>query len=322
MMAMRRVEGAGAEPEFMLPDAGEGFQVLPLDQAIQRLAGLISENAGDLDAAVLLADGSVEVWSALHPYRDGTTFTMALCTSTQPNEEIIWQGDVPVFFNGIVGMYVGVVDSLVYESGRAGRVKWRPAPLTSDIPKDPHLATLVAEMRKSLADVDPDLLVERRYRPPIEGLEYVGAEACAECHSREYEIWKEGPHSTALDTLEEGRQYDPDCVVCHVSDYQAVDGYVDRETTPFMAPINCEVCHGRGSAHVAAGGPVPEKEGGLHIPDPDRCVICHDEIYSPDFHYPTYWKRIRHGRGRTPDRDAPVPPERRGEGKPGPPEAF
>ena len=53
-------------------------------------------------------------------------------------------------------------------------------------------------------------------------LTYVGAAACAKCHAAEFAVWNASKHSQAYKALEAAkrpalRQYDPECVVCHVT---------------------------------------------------------------------------------------------------------
>lgn len=278
-----------------LPREGEGMRVLGPSEAVRRVAPLVKDKA---DVVVILGAGGQEIWDALSPFKDGKTFHIALCVTGKAMPGPLMQGKVPVFMTGVGGSYVGILDAVYVEDGTVRYTEWNPVELTKDIESDPELAGLVTEMRKSLEEIDPMLLIERVYGPAGDE-KYVGAQACAECHGKEYEIWSEGPHAHALDSLKEkSARYDPKCLVCHVGDYQAVDGYVSEEATPKMAPINCEVCHGRGSIHVQMGG--EGADAALVNPDPPRCIICHDYINDPDFNYATDWPKIQHGRGREP----------------------
>ena len=87
------------------------------------------------------------------------------------------------------------------------------------------------------------------------GAAYVGSEKCKRCHEREYAIWKASPHAHAYETLEKAkrpslRQYDGECVVCHVTGFEYKGGYADEKATPHLRENGCENCHGPGSHHV------------------------------------------------------------------------
>lgn len=278
-----------------LPKEGEGITVLTPFEAIRRVAPLVK---GKADVVVVLGAGGHEIWQALSPFKDGKTFHIALCVTGKAMPGPLMQGNVPIYMTGVCGTYVGVLDVVYVEDGTVRCTEWNPVELTRDVESDPELAGLVTEMRKSLKDVDPMLLVDKIYGPSNDA-KYVGAQACAQCHQKEYETWSQGPHAHALDSLKaKSAQYDPKCLVCHVSDYQAVDGYVSEEATPKMTPINCELCHGRGSVHVEMKG--TGADAALVNPDPPRCIICHDYINDPEFDYATDWPKIQHGRNREP----------------------
>lgn len=65
--------------------------------------------------------------------------------------------------------------------------------------------------------------------------ESVGAQSCATCHEKVYQIWSRGPHAKALERLAKNQQNDARCVRCHAPDQQA--GFTG---------VQCEACHGPG----------------------------------------------------------------------------
>jgi hypothetical protein len=89
---------------------------------------------------------------------------------------------------------------------------------------------------------------------------YVGdATVCKKCHKSAYEIWKDSPHSHAYKTLVEAknpslRQYDPECIGCHVTGWGYKGGFTDEVKTKLLKDNGCENCHGPCSEHVAAEG--------------------------------------------------------------------
>ena len=84
---------------------------------------------------------------------------------------------------------------------------------------------------------------------------FVGSEACKGCHSDAYKKWLKTPHSHAYKTLEDTehpklRQYDPECVVCHVVGFGYKTGFRDEPSTPKLKNVGCESCHGPASGHI------------------------------------------------------------------------
>jgi hypothetical protein len=91
-------------------------------------------------------------------------------------------------------------------------------------------------------------------------LTYIGAAQCEKCHKSEDKIWKGTPHSHALNALVNVatkptlRNFDPECVVCHVVGLRTQSGFVSVAKTPQLANVGCESCHGPGSGHAANPG--------------------------------------------------------------------
>jgi hypothetical protein len=84
---------------------------------------------------------------------------------------------------------------------------------------------------------------------------YVGSEKCKKCHEPSYKVWKDSPHSRAYSTLEKAtrpglRQYDGECVVCHVVGFAYNGGFTNEKEAPQLKDNGCENCHGPGSLHV------------------------------------------------------------------------
>jgi hypothetical protein len=91
--------------------------------------------------------------------------------------------------------------------------------------------------------------------PAFKDAKYVGSEKCKSCHKEAYKVWKASPHSRAYASLEKAqrpglRQYDGECVACHVTGFDYNTGFVSEEKTPLLKENGCENCHGPGSLHV------------------------------------------------------------------------
>lgn len=121
---------------------------------------------------------------------------------------------------------------------------------------------------------------------------FVGSAACKECHGTLHAAWKEGPHAAALEPLlEEGPEPKAECLGCHVTGAGSLTGYRGR-STPDLAGVGCESCHGPGGDHVAA--PAALRRASIYGLAPDCptcrveavCRACHDLVNDPDFHMP------------------------------------
>ena len=100
--------------------------------------------------------------------------------------------------------------------------------------------------------------------PPFGGVDratatYIGVAECASCHRTQGLQWLATPHATALNGLAAaGATHRPDCVRCHVTGASA-SGESERgasepgarEAGGRLAGVQCEACHGPGSAHAA-----------------------------------------------------------------------
>jgi len=166
----------------------------------------------------------------------------------------------------------------------------RLIPLRRSLPRDPKVA---AEMRKLDAQV---AAINLGNAPPPAPREpgrayYVGDAKCGACHKRELAFWKTTVHATAWKTLVEGgKENDYKCVGCHVTGYGEVGGTSLGHTTG-LRDVQCEVCHGPGSVHVAEKG--LEDPPAVHKETPaSTCTTCHTEQHSDTFQYQAYLRDI------------------------------
>lgn len=90
-----------------------------------------------------------------------------------------------------------------------------------------------------------------RLPPPVRpgGAKYIGAEACGNCHDKEFAFWKKTPHANAYPALsKQHKEFNLDCVSCHVTGYEKPGGTTVTHTEN-LESVQCEVCHGPGSRH-------------------------------------------------------------------------
>jgi len=94
---------------------------------------------------------------------------------------------------------------------------------------------------------------------------YVGSDRCKGCHRQAHKVWSGSHHAHAYKTLEDakfptGRQFDPECIVCHTVGFQSKTGFADAKVKGAkqiaehdfkLRDVGCENCHGPASKHVA-----------------------------------------------------------------------
>lgn len=97
--------------------------------------------------------------------------------------------------------------------------------------------------------------------------EYIGTKNCKKCHLKQYKSWETTKMATTFEVLMPGARAeqktaagldptvdyttDEACVKCHVTGYGKPGGFVDIETTPELAGVGCETCHGPGGTYVS-----------------------------------------------------------------------
>jgi hypothetical protein len=215
------------------------------------------------------------------------------------------------------GMFVGVIG---FFSDQEPRLRYQRVPLDARFKDSPEMLQLLASYQEQLKILGLEGLGVRAIPHPSGGT-FVGSQACADCHQREFDIWENTPHSWALDSLvhpgersEIPRHFDPECISCHVVGWNPqmyfpyTSGYLSLAGTPLMHNVGCENCHGPGAAHVDAetlhaNNEELLKKFRLQVRLPlneaeKKCMECHDLDNSPDFHvhgaFERYWEEVEH----------------------------
>ncbi len=117
--------------------------------------------------------------------------------------------------------------------------------------EEPKVEKKLLAYFKRVNEYNRDAFKDRKPREPAEGASrYIGVNACAVCHAEAYRFWKKTGHAGAYKTLvDEHKQFNLDCVGCHVTGYEKPGGstvtHVDK-----LENVGCENCHGPGSRHV------------------------------------------------------------------------
>ncbi|MBI5610707.1 MAG: hypothetical protein HY902_17655, partial [Deltaproteobacteria bacterium] len=169
----------------------------------------------------------------------------------------------------------------------AGRlVAYQAVGLDWSAPVDPGTEELVKAYDSKAAESAEKLAKEPA--PPVAGQpRFVGQPACLDCHTEVQEFVDHDFHTQAWKTLEnDGKTKDLDCVPCHVTGWAKPGGSAFGNLDIFKA-VQCEACHGPGSAHIAdqqgKGPPAP-----LAKVTVAACKPCHSDVHSPRFEYNRY----------------------------------
>ena len=99
-----------------------------------------------------------------------------------------------------------------------------------------------------------------------QGNAYVGSKKCRACHLKEFTSWSETRMAKSFELLKPDvaaaaktkakldpkKDYttDANCLACHTTGYGKPGGYVDMATTPDMAGVGCEMCHGAAGTYL------------------------------------------------------------------------
>lgn len=162
--------------------------------------------------------------------------------------------------------------------------------LRRSLPRDPIIAGAMKRLDKEIGAINLRTAAPPPPREPGRPY-YVGDAKCGRCHKDALSFWKKTVHASAWQTLVEGgKQNDYKCVSCHVTGYGQIGGtslgHVDG-----LRSVQCEVCHGPGSAHVAAAG--LEDPPAVRTDTPaSLCTTCHTEQHSDTFQYQPYLRDV------------------------------
>ena len=205
---------------------------------------------------------------------------------TSSGEEL----EEPIENNGTIitagypkGKNLGILKLRVGVDGKVTGHDHTWQPLGNDIKEDTKVREVLDDYDSKVAGLLKDAEI-----PPA-GTTYSGLKKCTECHQPFEESWKETRHAGAFASLEHaGKEADPECLICHTVGFGEEGGFYTIETTPELANVQCEECHGLDRGHLEDFSvplrPVTEK----------ICLKCHTKENSPDFDYPVYLEKIKH----------------------------
>jgi hypothetical protein len=328
-----RIIEAGGKKIGVTAVLGPGYQKelaasgeFEIADAAAAVAKVIPELAG-CDLKVLLVHGKPAEATELakqFPQFDfvGTTGG----AETPPDRSKAIPGVEPYLIEtGQKGQYVTVIG--VYDDP-AEPFKYQRVPLDHRFEDSPEMQQVLIDYQKELETTTLAGLGLTGVKHPDDS--FAGSEACADCHTAAWDVFKETPHFHATDTLVKlnpPRQYDPECLSCHVTGWNPqqyfpyVSGFMGLKESPHMVGNGCENCHGPAAAHVAAESGEEEaseeelealraalrlkiqpNEGNNYKVTPvqvtgkvvEMCMECHDLDNSPAFDFQKYWPDVEH----------------------------
>jgi len=181
------------------------------------------------------------------------------------------------------GERLGILTLQIDSAGKVLEFKHRWQPLGKDIKED-------INVRKALKEYDAKVarLLKDDSKPSAE-ISYLGVSKCGECHQPFVESWKKTRHAAAFSSLERvGKSKDPECIKCHAAGFGEKGGFYSAKTTPMLANVQCEACHGPGREHLL------DFSKPLQSVKEYVCLKCHTKSASPDFNYPVYMEKVKH----------------------------
>jgi hypothetical protein len=182
--------------------------------------------------------------------------------------------------------------------------------------QDAGIQRLLNEYKLAVSEFNRNVPVGTA-RLPSDGPHYVGVEACRPCHQQIDKFVKTISHAHAYATLENNQsEFDLECVGCHVTGWDRPGGFDHPAAAGNLKNVQCESCHGPGSAHVEEAN--AGRVGGIEAAVPMTvCLGCHTPEQSTRFkgNEESYMARIqcsqafRAGVPEVPEGSPSAPPE-------------
>ncbi len=288
-------------------------QEIEFEDAEPALAEIVPQLKAKADVLVLLAHATVEESTALAEKFPDFDLVVTAGGPPEPPLAPTQVGKKTLLIEtGEKGMYA-VVLGLFEEPSR--RFEYQRVPLDSRFASSPDMHLLMANYQDRLRETGLEGLgIHPSPHPSKSTLgSFVGSKSCESCHEPSYKVWKKSGHAKAWPTLvnlDPPRNYDPECISCHVVGWHPTNyfpyesGFLSEAETPHLVDVGCESCHGPGEKHVKAeehatpeaireqlrkAMVITKEESEKH-----QCMSCHDGDNSPDFDFKTYWPFVEH----------------------------
>jgi 2',3'-cyclic-nucleotide 2'-phosphodiesterase (5'-nucleotidase family) len=280
------VVGKKYEKIILESSAGTARPVAVLDEmaALQKQVDAIRNR---VDILIVLANTGVERAKEIAQRITGIDVIVCGHGSDEIKSYYLING-VYVVKAGYDGVNIGTLVLSLDRNKRIIEAQGEVVALEKDIDEDKDMLGLLDAYHKSLKDHVDELFTGEQHQPPSGG-SYAGSEKCTGCHQSQAQQWGTTGHATAFSSLAAKNQdYNPECVVCHVTGFGYLGGFKRPDYSPEMADVQCEMCHGAGAEHAA------HPATGYGAISALACINCHTSDKSPDFDYATYYQKIAH----------------------------
>ena len=192
-------------------------------------------------------------------------------------------------YPGQRGMRLGLAQLKVEKQSVVDLINHRSVALSQDV-KDSEKSQAWYDAYNNAIREDYQKVVALKAKRREKALAYVGESHCQACHMEIHQRWQASAHASAMETLEDvEKTHDPDCLSCHAVGFNEDEGFLDVSSTPELANVQCESCHGPAKQHL---------ENLLIKPSPsaseEQCLSCHTKEHSPAFDFKAYWKKLNH----------------------------
>ncbi len=296
--------------------ANDNLKMISADKLLNQAVPLLKKQANFM---VLLAHATHD--EAIELGKKYPAFNLVVCSEVPPAEppkdaEEINKGGTKLIVVGEKGMYAIVIG--LFDDPQQP-MRYQRVTLDSRFKSAPEMTALMSAYQDQLKELGLSGLGIRPLPHPLAATngDYVGSEACQNCHEKSYVIWKKTPHSQAFSVLKNAvppRNFDPECISCHVVGWNPQkyfpyrSGYLSEKETPKLINVGCEDCHGPGEKHCWAenhGTPADQQAARIAVrlteeeaADPNcakqNCWSCHDLDNSPEFAFKLYFPFIKH----------------------------
>jgi hypothetical protein len=247
----------------------------------------LSKNTFDINVSSVPEDikkGKVNILITNLPVSDASSlkgWDVVITSSGEETEEPVVIDKMIIVAGYPKGKKIGILTLKHDKNGKLDYIhRWQPT--GNDIIETEIARTILEDYNSKVS-----MLLKEEDKPPP-GTTYTGVAECVACHQPFMDQWVDTRHATAFASLEEvGKASDPECIVCHVVGFGEKGGFYTIKSTPELANVQCESCHGIGRKHLSdysLMSPVTEA----------TCLKCHTEENSPEFDYPLYLEKIKH----------------------------
>jgi hypothetical protein len=239
---------------------GQGLAFEPLDKSLKTALDEVAKESPDL-SVLLLAGELREAEKCAEQFPQFPVIVYATAEE-EPPQMPSRKGKSLLIGLGHKGRYVGLVGAFRQPNG-AFQLHYQLAAMEEAYEtakgKDADNPILDLLQRYATEVKEKNFLAQYpKTQHPLQlafDSKYVGSARCESCHPTAYKIWEQTPHSHAYQTLADAkrpslRQFDGECIVCHVTGFQYKTGFSDAKATQHLEDNGCENCHGPGSAHL------------------------------------------------------------------------